>query len=275
MPVARGLALALALWLGAQSAAAQEAPPAGEVLVTLDFQDADITEVISTIAKATGKNFLYDDRVRGRVTVISPEPVTADEAYRVFESILAGEGLHDRAVAGRDPEDPAAARREGEPDRDGSRQPGRREPRHLHHAADAAALREGRRDQRHDQAAGLERGHGDSVRADQHADHHRRGREHPAAHQHHRPDRRLDLPGDDQAGADPVRRREPARAAARPDLRRRDGRQRAGTAGHPPRPRRAAAAAGSARAFPAPTPAAARPRTRRASSPTSAPTRSS
>jgi len=96
MPVARGLALALAaaLWLGAVPAArAQEAPPAGEVLVTLDFQDADITEVISTIAKATGKNFLYDDRVRGRVTVISPEPVTADEAYRVFESILAVKGF--------------------------------------------------------------------------------------------------------------------------------------------------------------------------------------
>ena len=67
--------------------------PAGETLVSLDFQDADITEVISTIAKATGKNFLYDDRVRGRVTVISPEPVTVDEAYRVFESILAVKGF--------------------------------------------------------------------------------------------------------------------------------------------------------------------------------------
>lgn len=96
MPVARALALALAaaLWLGALPAAAQEPPPpAGEVMVTLDFQDADITEVISTIAKATGKNFLYDDRVRGRVTVISPDPVTADEAYRVFESILAVKGF--------------------------------------------------------------------------------------------------------------------------------------------------------------------------------------
>src|SRR5262249_3523113 len=67
--------------------------PGGETMVSLDFQDADITEVISTIAKATGKNFLYDDRVRGRVTVISPEPVTVDEAYRVFESILAVKGF--------------------------------------------------------------------------------------------------------------------------------------------------------------------------------------
>jgi general secretion pathway protein D len=103
MPVsARLLAAALgaALLLSAGHSRAQQAPPppavpvpAGETMVSLDFQDADITEVISTIAKATGKNFLYDDRVRGRVTVISPEPVTVDEAYRVFESILAVKGF--------------------------------------------------------------------------------------------------------------------------------------------------------------------------------------
>src|SRR5262245_29936685 len=91
------LLLAAAL-LVASGAARAQAPtpgvsPTGETLVSLDFQDADITEVISTIAKATGKNFLYDDRVRGRVTVISPEPVTVDEAYRVFESILAVKGF--------------------------------------------------------------------------------------------------------------------------------------------------------------------------------------
>ncbi|MFI5316938.1 MAG: type II secretion system secretin GspD [Myxococcota bacterium] len=86
-------ALTAAALLAAGPARAQAPAPAGETLVSLDFQDADITEVISTIAKATGKNFLYDDRVRGRVTVISPDPVTVDEAYRVFESILAVKGF--------------------------------------------------------------------------------------------------------------------------------------------------------------------------------------
>ena len=91
--------LAAAVLLAGAVARAQNSPPpppagaGGETMVSLDFQDADITEVISTIAKATGKNFLYDDRVRGRVTVISPEPVTVDEAYRVFESILAVKGF--------------------------------------------------------------------------------------------------------------------------------------------------------------------------------------
>ncbi len=98
MHLARALALApgllaVALFAAAPSARAQGASPSADTLVSLDFQDADITEVISTIAKATGKNFLYDDRVRGRVTVISPEPVSVDEAYRVFESILAVKGF--------------------------------------------------------------------------------------------------------------------------------------------------------------------------------------
>src|SRR5258705_312980 len=98
MHLARALALApgllaVALFAAAPSARAQGASPSADTLVSLDFQDADITEVISTIAKATGKNFLYDDPVRGRVTVISPEPVSVDEAYRVFESILAVKGF--------------------------------------------------------------------------------------------------------------------------------------------------------------------------------------
>ena len=62
--------------------------------VKLDFQNTELTDVIAMIAELTGKNFLYDqDRVSGRVTVISPTPVTIDEAYRVFESILQVRGL--------------------------------------------------------------------------------------------------------------------------------------------------------------------------------------
>ena len=100
--LAAALVLALATAVGRAHAAPPPPPPApasasasasADTMVSLDFQDADITEVISTIAKATGKNFLYDDRVRGRVTVISPDPVTVDEAYRVFESILAVKGF--------------------------------------------------------------------------------------------------------------------------------------------------------------------------------------
>ncbi len=85
--------------LAVDPAAAQRspapAPPAaqGGDLVQLDFNNAELSVVIDTIAKLTGKNFIYDDRVRGRVTVVSPTRITLDEAYAVFESVLQVKGF--------------------------------------------------------------------------------------------------------------------------------------------------------------------------------------
>src|SRR5690606_39822713 len=59
----------------------------------LDFQDVEIAVVIDTIARLTGRNFIYDDRVRGRVTIVSPTPVPVDQAYTVFESMLQVKGF--------------------------------------------------------------------------------------------------------------------------------------------------------------------------------------
>lgn len=64
-----------------------------EGLVNLDFQDVEIATVIDTIARLTGRNFVYDDRVRGRVTIISPTPIPVDQAYTVFESVLQVKGF--------------------------------------------------------------------------------------------------------------------------------------------------------------------------------------
>lgn len=64
-----------------------------EGLVNLDFQDVELAVVIDTIAKLTNKNFVYDDRVRGRVTIVSPTPVPVEQAYTVFESILQVKGF--------------------------------------------------------------------------------------------------------------------------------------------------------------------------------------
>jgi general secretion pathway protein D len=75
----------------AQEAGAPGACPPDEI--SLNYPNADITDVIAAIAAATKKNFLYDDRVRGTVTVLSTECIGADEAYRVFESILQVKGF--------------------------------------------------------------------------------------------------------------------------------------------------------------------------------------
>jgi general secretion pathway protein D len=95
------LAALLAATFGAALAHAQPAPPAGadqttltpEGLVNLDFQDVEIATVIDTIARLSGRNFVYDDRVRGRVTIISPTPIPVEQAYTVFESVLQVKGF--------------------------------------------------------------------------------------------------------------------------------------------------------------------------------------
>ncbi|NOY53578.1 MAG: type II secretion system secretin GspD [Deltaproteobacteria bacterium] len=59
-----------------------------EELITMNFEDADIRILIKFISEITQKNFIIDDKVKGKVTIISPEKVTIPEAYNVFESIL-------------------------------------------------------------------------------------------------------------------------------------------------------------------------------------------
>jgi len=59
-----------------------------EELVYLNVQDQDIKDVIRQISKATGKNFIIDDKVRGKVTIISEKMMTKEEAYQAFLSAL-------------------------------------------------------------------------------------------------------------------------------------------------------------------------------------------
>ncbi|NIS69749.1 MAG: type II secretion system secretin GspD, partial [Proteobacteria bacterium] len=61
-------------------------------LITVNFQDTNLRVVIKFISELTGKNFIVDSKVKGRVTVISPTKITIEEAYRMFESILEVEG---------------------------------------------------------------------------------------------------------------------------------------------------------------------------------------
>lgn len=62
--------------------------PSGKGLITVNFQDTDLRVVIKFISELTGKNFIVDSQVKGRVTVISPTKITIEETYRMFESIL-------------------------------------------------------------------------------------------------------------------------------------------------------------------------------------------
>jgi general secretion pathway protein D len=65
------------------------APPARDQrYVTIDFDNVDIQVFIKFISELTGKNFVIDDKVKGKVTIISPRKIAVDEVYKVFESVL-------------------------------------------------------------------------------------------------------------------------------------------------------------------------------------------
>ena len=70
--------------------------PPGEML--FNFNNANIRAVIRTVAKLTGKNFLVDPRVQGKVTIVSTTPVSVKAAYQIFVSALKAQGF--AAVAG-------------------------------------------------------------------------------------------------------------------------------------------------------------------------------
>jgi len=64
-----------------------------EEQITLNFKDAEITAVINSVADLTGKTFIIDPRVKGKVNVVSSQPLTKDEVLGVFLSIMEVHGF--------------------------------------------------------------------------------------------------------------------------------------------------------------------------------------
>lgn len=64
-----------------------------EKYVTIDFDNVDIGVFVKFVSELTGRNFIIDDKVRGKVTVISPKKIPVSEIYRVFLSVLEVNGF--------------------------------------------------------------------------------------------------------------------------------------------------------------------------------------
>jgi len=56
--------------------------------VTMNFKNVDIRAFIDFVAGFSGKNFLVDNRVKGKVTIVSPIAIAEEDAYQVFLSVL-------------------------------------------------------------------------------------------------------------------------------------------------------------------------------------------
>ena len=56
--------------------------------VTLDFDNVNIEVFVKFISELTGKNFIIDEKVKGKVTILSPRKIPLRDVYKVFLSVL-------------------------------------------------------------------------------------------------------------------------------------------------------------------------------------------
>ncbi|TPG43145.1 type II secretion system protein GspD [Sphingomonas koreensis] len=68
------------------------AAPASAQL-SLNVRDADIRAFIADASQATGRTFIIDSRVNGKVTVVTDRPLSKSEYFEVFLSTLRSNGL--------------------------------------------------------------------------------------------------------------------------------------------------------------------------------------
>lgn len=61
---------------------------AQEGLITPNYREADIRQVIDAVQAVTGRSMIVDQRVNAKVTLLSSEPMTAEEFYAAFLSLL-------------------------------------------------------------------------------------------------------------------------------------------------------------------------------------------
>src|SRR5215471_8313185 len=89
------------LWDGVTSSRAQEAsesapPPVqeqGDEAIVLNFEGADIREVINSLATALGINYSIDPRVQGQVTIRTTGKIARRDLFPIFHEILRSNGI--------------------------------------------------------------------------------------------------------------------------------------------------------------------------------------
>ena len=65
----------------------------GQDYITLNFSNIDIAALVKVMSELTRKNFIIDERVAGKVTLMTPTKISPDEAYQVFLSALEIKGF--------------------------------------------------------------------------------------------------------------------------------------------------------------------------------------
>jgi len=78
---------------GKAESASPDRPTRTPQHLSMDFTDVDLPVLVKFMSEQTRKNFIFDERVQGKITIISPRKLTVGEAYNVFLSVLQVKGF--------------------------------------------------------------------------------------------------------------------------------------------------------------------------------------
>jgi general secretion pathway protein D len=61
--------------------------------VSFNFVDVELPTVTKFISEITGKNFVFDERVKGKITIIAPSKLSVEDAFGLFTAVLELKGF--------------------------------------------------------------------------------------------------------------------------------------------------------------------------------------
>ncbi len=61
--------------------------------IAFNFVDVEIPTIVKFISEITGNNFLFDERIKGKITIIAPTKLSIDESFTLFTSVLSLKGF--------------------------------------------------------------------------------------------------------------------------------------------------------------------------------------
>jgi len=60
--------------------------------ITFNFVDVELPALIKFISEITGYNFVFDEKVKGKITIIAPTKLSVNESFNLFTSVLGLKG---------------------------------------------------------------------------------------------------------------------------------------------------------------------------------------
>lgn len=79
--------------LGLTTVQAEQPEESKDKKVTFNFVDVELPVITKFISEITKKNFIFDERVKGKITIIAPSKISINDAYNLFLSVLELKGF--------------------------------------------------------------------------------------------------------------------------------------------------------------------------------------